>query len=160
MAYGDLGASTRAISELAQTGVSCVLGGQNAPGTTAGGYAPFGQTAASFTSIMFANADPEIVAIASQRRLPDPCGDTSLIALGVATDLVFVPTITVPTLLVYGKQDALFPPPAGDLQKQLYLSSHDVTLVTLPGTAHAVTLERTAPVLQATMARWLHAHGV
>jgi pimeloyl-ACP methyl ester carboxylesterase len=70
-----------------------------------------------------------------------------------------LPTVTVPVLLLYGSNDALFPPPAGTLQQLHFVSSHDASLIQLADTGHAVTLERSAPLLVADLSSWLAARG-
>jgi pimeloyl-ACP methyl ester carboxylesterase len=68
-----------------------------------------------------------------------------------------LPTVTAPVLLVYGDNDALFPPPAGSEQRAQFTGSSDVSLIQLPDTGHAVTLERSFPTLVADVAGWLSA---
>jgi pimeloyl-ACP methyl ester carboxylesterase len=153
VSFADLGASMTAVTEFAKTGFSCAQGGHH-------GYAFFGQTSADYANAMFHDADPAVVAAATATRPPDPCGDTSSVPLGIVADLLGVPTIKVPVLLVFGANDALFPPPAGQVQRLLYLDDLVVSVVTLPSTGHAVTLGRSAPSFEATMTGWLHAHGL
>jgi hypothetical protein len=62
---------------------------------------------------MFHDADPAVVAAANALRNPDPCGDDDSVVDATALDHLMLPTVTVPVLLLYGSNDALFPPPAG-----------------------------------------------
>ena len=88
---------------------------------------------------------------------PPPGGRFHVAAIG--EDHLMVPTITVPVLLVLGANDALFPPPAGTEQQAQFLGSSDVSLIQLPNTGHALTLERSAPTFTADISRWLAARG-
>ena len=159
MSWADGGSSERAIVEFAKTGLSCATGGDAHP-AGASGYAFFGKTGADFVGVMFHNADSAVVAATVAQRDPDPCGDTGAVAQSLVLDMVRVPAISVPVLLAYGDSDALFPPPAGVQQRKLYTGTRDVTLITLVNTGHAVTLERSAPVLAADTASWLQGHGL
>jgi pimeloyl-ACP methyl ester carboxylesterase len=158
MSWADLGSSQRATLEFAKTGLSCLSGGKAQPAGPSG-YAFFGQNASDFVAVMFHNADPGVVAATVAQRTPDPCGDTASIVPSLGVDMLRVPTISVPVLLVYGDEDALFPPPAGEQQRMLYRGTHDVSLLTLANTGHAVTLERAGPTLAVDTASWLQAHG-
>jgi pimeloyl-ACP methyl ester carboxylesterase len=157
ISYADLGQSILALGTLASADLGCVLGGEQSDG--AAGYAPFGATASDFGAEMFYDADPAVVAAATATRNPDPCGDDVSLAQTVVLDQLLLATIRVPTLLLYGADDALFPPPAGSLQRLRFTGSRDVTLTVLPHTGHAVTLGRTAPVFVADLSAWLAARG-
>lgn len=95
-----------------------------------------------------------------RRRSRDPCGDIGSVPASFAANQALVRTIAVPILLVFGAQDALFPPPNGEAQRaNAYPQSPDVSLVELPGTGHAVTLGRTHDAFRAAMGAWLAGHG-
>ena len=49
--------------------------------------------------------------------------------------------------------------PADVAQSALPLASSDVSLIQLPNTGHALTLERSAPTFTADISRWLAARG-
>jgi len=70
----------------------------------------------------------------------------------------------VPTFVLIGGQDRIYPVPASE-QAALLTGFDDVTAVTLPPTGHAVTLHRhgrpvPGPGLQAARQQELHQHGV
>ena len=155
LSWADQGSSTLATTDFLQAGSVCMNGGETSDG--APGYAPFGQTAADFDAAMFFDADPAVVAATNQLRNLDPCGDDNSIVAAINEDHLMVPTITVPVLLVFGANDALFPPPAGTEQEAQFLGSSDVSLIQLPNTGHALTLERSAPTFSADISRWLAA---
>lgn len=66
----------------------------------------------------------------------------------------------MPVLLVYGERDSSYPPDGEPRQRALFSGSPDVESVLLPGTGHAFTLERTAPLLRSAIASWLDRHGL
>lgn len=159
LGYADLGASPAALTTFAATGQVCLAGGQPAGPGQASGYAYFGQTPQDFDSVMFHDADPAVVQAATAMRLRDPCGDTNSFPAAIATDLAQVPSIQVPVLLVFGQNDALFPPPAESNQRALFAGSTKVQSVMLADTGHALTLERSAPSTVAAVSSWLSGLG-
>jgi pimeloyl-ACP methyl ester carboxylesterase len=158
LSWADQGQSLLAFESFGAAGLDCLRGGQ--PSGGAPGYAPFGATGADFDAIMFHDADPAVVAAATAMRNPDPCGDDQSIVLATVLDHLLLPTIHVPVLLVYGANDALFPPPAGLLQRLHFLGTQDVTLTQIPDTGHAVTLERSHLTLVGDVSAWLGARGL
>ncbi len=157
LSWADQGQSVFALGTFGVAGADCVLGGK--PSDGAPGYAPFGATAADFDHAMFHDADPAVVAAANAARNPDPCGDDESVPQTLVFDQLLLSTIHVPVMLVFGANDALFPPPAGQLQRLHFFGSHDVTFVQIPDTGHAVTLGRTAPTLIVQLSHWLSARG-
>jgi pimeloyl-ACP methyl ester carboxylesterase len=157
LSWSDQGQSLLALGTFGAAGVGCLLGGQ--PSDGAPGYAPFGATASDFDAIMFHDADPSVVAAANALRNPDPCGDDESALQTLIIDQLLLATIRVPVLLLYGADDALFPPPAGTLQRLHFLGTNDVTLTQLPDTGHAVTLERSHLSLVADVSAWLSGRG-
>jgi pimeloyl-ACP methyl ester carboxylesterase len=147
-------AATAAIEE-------CQAGGEPAEGEDgAEGYVFFGETQEIFIMAHFFtdNADPEVVETTADLRNRDPCGDVLSYMGAVDTNLANVASIDVPTLVVIGAEDAIYPVPASE-QAALLTGSDDVTEVTIPQTGHAVTLHRNADGFQATTAQWLTDHG-
>ncbi|MFL5909791.1 MAG: alpha/beta fold hydrolase [Gaiellaceae bacterium] len=157
LSWADQGQSQLAGTTFAAATQTCLNGGQ--PSGGAPGYAPFGATDADFQAAMFHDADPAVVSAATSMRNPDPCGDDESLGQTSAVDHAMLPTIAKPVLLGFGENDALFPPPAGSEQRAQFAGSGDVSLIQLPDTGHAVTLERSAPALVADLAGWLSARG-
>jgi pimeloyl-ACP methyl ester carboxylesterase len=157
LSYADQGQSLLALETFASVGLTCVTGGRQSDG--APGYAPFGATGSEFDAIMFHDADPAVIAAATAMRTFDPCGDDDSLAQTVVLDQLLLSTIHVPVLLLYGANDALFPPPSGTFQRLHFSGTHDVTLTELPDTGHAVTLERTHATLVCDLSRWLRTRG-
>jgi pimeloyl-ACP methyl ester carboxylesterase len=157
LSWADQGSSTLALTDFVRAGSVCMNGGETSDG--APGYAPFGQTAADFDAAMFFDANPAVVATTNQLRNLDPCGDDNSIIDAMNTDHLMVPTITVPVLLIFGANDALFPPPAGAEQAAQFVGSSHVSLIQLADTGHALTLERSAPTFTADISQWLAARG-
>jgi pimeloyl-ACP methyl ester carboxylesterase len=142
----------------------CATGGQNQSAGEPGGYSPFGGTAAAFDAVMFNPADtnPAVEAAANARRSLDPCGDVTSLLGAAATSATKIGSINVPIAYVWGQDDALFPGPLpwAATQEALYTASPKVSNFELPGSGHAVTLEKTAPLLQSDMNGWLTANGL
>ena len=155
LSWADQGQSQVAGGDFAAAAQTCLNGGE--PSGGAPGYAPFGATDADFDAAMFHDADPAVVSAATSMRNLDPCGDDESLGQTGAVDHAMLPTVTKPVLLVYGDNDALFPPPAGSEQRAQFAGSSDVSLIELPDTGHAVTLERSASALVADVAGWLSA---
>ena len=118
----------------------CASGGLRVGGAGPAGYAPFGAPEGA-AAALFNIADPAVQSAALQLLTLDPCGDTASFAPAVAVDLVNVPSIEVPVLIITGGSDALFPVPAGPDQASLFTGAASVDQVTLPNFAHAITLE-------------------
>jgi pimeloyl-ACP methyl ester carboxylesterase len=149
LSWADLGASPQVLAGFARTGGVCLTGG-NPPG-----YAPLGQNGDEFKALMFHDADPAVVGAATRLRHPDPCGDDASIPAGILLDALEVPSIDIPVLLVFGDNDAIFPPPALERQKGMYRGSRDLTGLTIPDTGHALSLERSAPFTRDVVSSWL-----
>ncbi|EHN11617.1 hypothetical protein PAI11_14940 [Patulibacter medicamentivorans] len=159
--YTDI-PSPRALTTFLTAGADCLLAPRRANGGSgAPGYAAFGRTAGDFAAGHFHDIDPAVAAIVLARRNLDSCGDLlsalqSLVVDHVGTRL----GITSPVLVISGADDALFTPPTNRLQAATaFPLAHDVSLVELPDTGHAVTLGRTHEAFLAAMDRWLRAHG-
>jgi pimeloyl-ACP methyl ester carboxylesterase len=161
LGYADRGSSQTAQQQALSAGVLCAAGGQPQNGTDGPpGYVYYEQSPEEFASSFFApgHADPRVVSAATARRSRGPCGDLESIAPGIAVDETRLGEITVPVLLVYGANDAAFPASGEADQRQSLSGTHDVASYTLPGTGHAFTLERTAPLLTRDVGGWLARH--
>ncbi|MCW3014148.1 MAG: hypothetical protein JWO02_1240 [Solirubrobacterales bacterium] len=151
--FGNTGASITTYATFAQTTLDCYT----AP--LPNNYAYFGKTPADFKAGHFFNADPAVADAVTAIRAPDPCMDTGSAIQAIVVDALSNNSIKAPVLIVTGANDALFPPPAGDVEKLLFFGNADLTQVTLPGTGHAVTLGRTAPQFRSVVGGWLKHHG-
>ncbi|MBV9213424.1 MAG: alpha/beta hydrolase [Actinobacteria bacterium] len=105
----------------------------------------------------FYNAERPVIAEVVRRHEREPCGEGPSLPQAVAADRLYLREITVPVLLVFGSEDAIFPPPAGERQKALFSGSRDVTYVQVANAGHALQLARTAPVTRAAVSRWISA---
>jgi pimeloyl-ACP methyl ester carboxylesterase len=158
--WADQGSSQVALDTFSETAGICATGGQQAEGSSGpGGYAYFGQTPAQFQAVMFHNAATRVVAAATALRNRDPCGDTDSVLQAIATDQARLASVNVPVLVICGNQDALFPPPACQQQRDHFTGSADASAVFLDNTGHAVTLERTAKKFRTTVSAWLGKRG-
>jgi pimeloyl-ACP methyl ester carboxylesterase len=83
-----------------------------------------------------------------------PASTAAVDALGPATN----PDLKV--LVVLGDKDLILPPPNGHLQVARFSNSHDVSLMTMPNTGHAVLLERNAPIFRDQLHDWMAQRGL
>jgi len=126
------------------------------------GYVYFGaDTPAKFIEAHFftPNADPTVVDATAKMGSRDPCGDVTSYKAAVKSNLANVSKINVPTLVLTGAKDAIYPVPA-DEQAKLLTGSSDVTAITIPATGHALTLHRSAGVFSTQVANWLTQKGL
>ncbi len=167
MEWADLGFSADITVAFVQAGVDCVL--------DPSGYSFMGHTDTDFDHLFFNTPRPllpmlpildkrptasaSVIAAANEIRVKDPCGDKLSIPAAIVVSTVGVATIKVPTLLLCGGDDAIFPAPACDVQKLRFLSAHDLTARTVPRTGHAATLGFTAAKVRHAVAGWLSARG-
>ncbi len=158
--YSDtvLGEPTAAAA--AANAAACDAGGQRTEGGDfPGGYAPFAPDVAAFRAAFFLSADKADIDTVTELRNLNPCGDTASFADAAAVNVANITAITVPVLVIIGREDPLFPPPAGATQASLFTGSDDVELVELSPSSHAVTVEDTAPAFAEAIAAWLTARS-
>ncbi|MEA2346741.1 MAG: hypothetical protein QOG62_528 [Thermoleophilaceae bacterium] len=161
MSLGDLFPSPLALTAFAATSGVCFSGGDLSDGDTGSpGYAYFGQTDADFQAAHLYNIDPRVAAIITAHRVRDPCGESGTALTSILSDATHDQRIRVPVLLLNGKNDALFPPPAGNIQKVLFQGVRDLTQVEVPDTGHALLLGRTAPIVREKIDKWLSERGL
>jgi pimeloyl-ACP methyl ester carboxylesterase len=159
VSWSDLGFSGRALSEFTTSTLGC-QGGGVANRAGAPHYEPFGQTDNDFSTDMFNNVDPAVEQTVLAMRNPDPCGDINSALNMISWNVMGLGRYTGPVLLVYGNQDALFPPPAGSSQEAMFGNASSKTLEQFDGTGHALTVGRTAPQVFAGVLNWLESQGL
>lgn len=161
LSYADQGSGLPAATALSQAQLRCATAPERSDGDVgAPNYAFFGQTPADFRAAHFgADTDEDVFEKVLARRNRDPCGDLNSIGPSLALNQVGIRSISSPILVVTGEKDALFPPPAGELQARGYPSSNDVTQVTLPGAPHALTLSPQRGAFIGVIDGWLKARG-
>jgi pimeloyl-ACP methyl ester carboxylesterase len=135
----------------------CVHGGQPKRPGTIGGYVYvfWGRQHEAFF-----DADPAVVAAMEELQERDPCGDMPSLYATIAADRLWLATLRLPLLLVFGQRDPYFPPAAAYRQRRMFPPGGDRTLLTIPSTGHHVMLERSAPGFRAAVATWLRRHGL
>ena len=149
----------RAFEQFYANRTACDAGGEQSVAGGPGGYAYFGQTDAEFQASAFHSAEPVVTRIATGLRRRDPCGDGASLIDALVLDLKSLSRVTVPVLLVCGREDATTPDFACPYLKRRYVGSRDVSLSFVPKAGHALPLERTAPVFRRRVSAWLSAHG-
>lgn len=157
----DQGGSQRFRTVTAGSALSnCGRGGEpKRPGAAGGYYYTFGDPNTG-ASLVFANAEQAVMAGIRRLRERDACGTAASIPAALVANRAYLAGIRVPVLFVFGDKDAIFPPPSGENQRDLYRGSPGVTLITIPDAGHNVFLERTAPHARATVSSWLADHGL
>jgi pimeloyl-ACP methyl ester carboxylesterase len=137
------------------------LGGRKRPGAPGGYVYTWPPDPAQVTSFFFANADPRVVEAFGRLFERDPCGTWggSFVQTTSVSDPLYDGSITVPVLLIFGRQDAVFPPDTAEGQKAMFTGSHDLTLTYVENAGHMVMLQRSAPVFRAKVSGWLAQRG-
>jgi pimeloyl-ACP methyl ester carboxylesterase len=167
VSYADQGASADTLLAFLQGGGECLSSSDH--------YGHFGQTDADFAHLMFntprpttgklplldsdPTADPSVIAAVTAMREPDPCGDYNSIPAEIAFSQLLLSQIRTPVLQVCGDKDAVFPPPACDLQALHFLANPQFTHLTIAGAGHAITLGTTAAAFRDGVSCWLSDHG-
>ena len=167
MEWADLGFSADITVAFVQAGLDCVL--------NPNGYSYMGHTDADFDHLFFntkrpllpalpildkpPTADPAVIAAVNEIRSQDPCGDKLSVPAAIVVSTVGVALIDVPTLLLCGGDDAIFPAPACDVQRLRFLAAKDLTATTIPLTGHAATIGFTAAGVRDAVSSWLSARG-
>jgi pimeloyl-ACP methyl ester carboxylesterase len=159
MSWADEGFSTFAVLTFTQTVTGCAAGILLPASPGSDGYAYFGQSEADYQHAFFYDADPAVLSAAFATRPRDPCGEEGSFAQAVLIDHLGVPRVHVPVLLMYGDQDALFPPPAASEQSSLYTGTRSLATVTVPDSGHNLPLERSHRAVASILVRWLTRQG-
>jgi pimeloyl-ACP methyl ester carboxylesterase len=139
---------------------SCQTGSghEKRPGAPTG-YAFLWPDPDTWNADTFANAEPRIAEDSeTQARERSPCGDINSSVPAAFTEPPQYNRITTPVLLLFGSQDKVFPPPAGENHSLLFTGSRDVTYREFEG-GHTLMLQRTAPEVRRTLSDWLKARG-
>ncbi len=149
--------SALALQTFAAANQDCLTAPQPARGDSgAPNYAAFGRTDADFTAGHFHDVEQAVADIVLRKRNRDACGDLLSGLQGLLGTHGLTPSISVPTLLITGANDALFPPPGSAVQVQTaYPEASRLSAVELPATGHAITLGRTHEEFRSIMAQWL-----
>jgi pimeloyl-ACP methyl ester carboxylesterase len=122
---------------------------------SADGYVHF-VSSKEYRTLLFADADPAVVAATDGLRNPNPCGNIRSQVTGVFVDTARVTQITVPVLVVYGDKDTLIWTRQGEEQQAGdFRASPDATTAFIPDASHFPMFERTAPKFRAVLAHWL-----
>jgi pimeloyl-ACP methyl ester carboxylesterase len=159
--WTDQGPSSEVfVTESANAGAVCAQGGEPKRPGAASAYAYVFRREGQPPALIFFNADPRVMEAVRHLHEREPCGFVSQATIqAVAANNAFLGTVDVPVLLVFGDQDAVWPRPAPDLQRERYSGSPDVTLRYVEHTGHTMMLERTAPKFRAMVSDWLRRRG-
>ena len=154
MSYSDV-----KVSALAKHAAAKAVGRCDAKDPRSRGYVSFAPTRKAFKRMFFypPAARFSVFWTAYQASNRDPCGDVMSFGAGVKADLAHLDEVTVPTLIMPGQQDRLFPPPGGQRQAKLFTGAPSVTVSALRATGHAITLHVTRLRLAKRLDAWLDA---
>lgn len=152
-AWGDFAASPYTAAEVADVSRRCLLGGD--PGAEPH-YAVFAKD--SIDTFYFNSAE-QAVRDAVPAPNADPCGQILSLGPALAVDTVMLARIDVPVLVQFGDADAIFPPPAADLQAARYLGSPEVTKSIIADASHYPVLEANHDQVVDDVDAWLDARA-
>jgi pimeloyl-ACP methyl ester carboxylesterase len=151
--WGDFAASPYAVEEVADVSRRCLLGGD--PGAEPY-YAVFAKD--SIDTFYFNSAE-QAVRDAVPAPNADPCGQVLSLGPALTVDSLMLARIDVPVLVQFGDADAIFPPPAADLQAARYLGSPEVTKSIIADASHYPVLEANHAQVVADVDSWLDARA-
>jgi pimeloyl-ACP methyl ester carboxylesterase len=138
----------------------CKKGGEPAEAGAPSGYAPYGiGTPEDFRTAMFSSAPQAVLDAAIPLRNRDPCGDTDSIIRSILDQRANLPKVKVPVLLVCGTKDVLFSPAGCNGQAARFTGTRRISVQSVRGAGHAITLERTASTFRRKASRWLVKRG-
>lgn len=151
--FGDFAASPYAAQEVFDAYSRCASGGDDGAPQD---YATFAKN--SRDTFYFHDATPAVRA-AVPASSPDPCGQIESVLAGIGADIARLAEINVPVMLVFGRNDAVYPEPAPDLQAARYLGSPAVTVSGIPNASHFPVLEQYFDLLLNATDAWLSGDG-
>lgn len=159
--WADSGFTEYFWQNTAESSVVCAAGGEPSEGDAGpGGYA-YIPPPARFTGTYFSDAEEAVVAAAAASQRRAPCGDFASAGTAAAENQHLLGDVTVPVLLVYGEDDAMWDhPTAGEQHRDRFTGAPSVELVFVPETGGAIALERSAQMLRSTVAGWLCQNGL
>jgi pimeloyl-ACP methyl ester carboxylesterase len=121
------------------------------------GYAQFGADVRARQA--YYGVPGAITDAAMRLRSLDPCGELASSVPATAVNLARLKEITVPVLMVYGRNDPTIRAGAPEQQPGRFTGTRDVTTVFLPDTGHFFMLGATAPRFRDVVAGWLGARS-
>ncbi len=151
--FGDFAASPYAAQEVYDANSRCASGGDSGAPKD---YATFAKN--SRDTFYFHDAMPAVRA-AVPASSPDPCGQITSVLAGIGADIARLAEIDVPVMLAFGRDDAVYPAPAPDLQAARYLGSPAVTVSGIPNAGHFPILEQYFDLLLNATDAWLSGDG-
>ena len=158
------------IEIFARRAAACALGGQNHDDppedpddptddqSHGGGYVFFGPPNEQFRSDLFyeKRADPAVIDAVLRLRNRNPCGHITSVNATIRMNLLRMPEIAIPVLLVYpGPDDPVFSREGQEQEAANYSGSDDVTTAWLDS-GHFPELEGCAADFRALYAHWVH----
>lgn len=161
LGWASQGYSPEVLQTTGIQNLMCARGGEPAEPGRPAGYEHGSRTDEDYAALSIADAEPAAVEMAVRLRNRDPCGDAASVAPAVVLSNSRSDEIQVPVLLVFGRADRIYQQPsAGEAQSRAYPGSSDVTTVWIDRAGHALTIQRSAPVMRAQVFEWLARRGL
>src|SRR5437588_8685253 len=125
--------------------------------TSSSGYVHY-VSEQEFRTLLFFNADPQVLDATAALRELNPCGIIRSTPQGVLVDRANISRIKVPVLVVFGNNEQLVWTRQGEEEQQGdFTGSSDKGTVFIPKARHFPMFERTASQFYAVMSQWLSA---
>ena len=161
LGWASQGYSPEVIQTTGIQNLMCARGGEPAEPGRPAAYEHASRSDQAYADLSIADAEPAAVELAVRLRNRDPCGDAASIAPAVVLNNSRSDEIQVPVLLAFGRADRVYQQPsAGETQSRAYPGSSDVTTVWIDRAGHALTIQRSAPVMRAQVFEWLARRGL
>ncbi|NEW51818.1 alpha/beta hydrolase [Nocardia cyriacigeorgica] len=157
LSYADAALSFSSIVGSVNWGLRCATGGT--PSQDAPGYAYLTSDVADYQKNFLAHTPPAALPEATAARQLNPCGDMLSLLLAAPINLARIGQINVPVLVMSGNQDLVFDANRVELQANLFAGSSAVTVHTVEGATHGITVEPTVGGIVAEMDTWLDQNG-
>lgn len=152
--HDDTGFTDAATAAAAAATKDCQAGGTPTEGSAPDGYAFFSSSPENFRQIFFVSTPPALIDAALELRNLNPCGDMASAVPAQQLNFANVSKISVPVLVIAGKEDEVYPRPL-QAQADLFTGSTDVKVVGLSPSGHSLTTEQTAPQFANAVSHWL-----
>jgi pimeloyl-ACP methyl ester carboxylesterase len=161
MGYHDQGVGPPLVTAgLQGEGPRCAAGGVPVDGTSGPpGYAFIWPSTDTWSRDTAFDPLPEVRAALRPMRQRTGCGEIISALTAAPMNSRNVSSVRLPVLLMFGKEDVLFPYSGAEAQTRSFSGSPDVTMVAFDRSGHQFFHDRLVRQVHAELSRWLKAHG-